>query len=372
MLKHPDNDHTASPTDLSNYTAFKVNFYEEENVSDSNLWELFQDDFRDFTVLTFSRIKLRVQQVLRDCLRSRGAYISKNSKRKTISQTLFHCLQEEEQHEWTDENLDDILNENYIFKSPKLVRRIAKREDSSTSVRQSTVEPLETPHIKQPAIVSPVSSNASLDVPLALLENKQENNNLPPQRSANANSKTFGKEIANMAKIYTEEQKYSGTNDSFDFKMKIFYDICSRADDPHEAYLKALPTMLKGLALDIYYINELSSMSFQNATAHLRNYFQGPEFQRKNLSEWNSITLKTVIVTDPGKSISDCLLLLVQDLTKLQHGLREALQTVEYLHEKLVTACQGVPACRFAVSDPPSSLGAFVNKLQSSIIAYEK
>ncbi|KAI1005023.1 hypothetical protein K3495_g3196 [Podosphaera aphanis] len=175
-----------------------------------------------------------------------------------------------------------------------------------------------------------------------------------------------------MEKIYTEEQKYSGTNDSFDFKMRIFYDICNRADVPHEAYLKALPTMLKELALDINYINELCSMSFQNATAHLRNYFQGPEFQRKDLSEWNSITLKTVIVANSEKSISDCLLLLVQELTKLQHGLREVLQTVEYLHDKLVTACQGVPACRFAVLDPPSSLGAFVNKLQSSIIAYEK
>ncbi|KAI0994400.1 hypothetical protein K3495_g13782 [Podosphaera aphanis] len=107
----------------------KVNFYEEENVPDSNIWELFQDDFRDFTVSTFSQIKLRIQQVLHDCLQSRGVYISKNSKRKTISQTLFHCLQEEEQREWTNENLDDILNEKYIFKSPKLVRRIAKRED---------------------------------------------------------------------------------------------------------------------------------------------------------------------------------------------------------------------------------------------------
>ncbi|KAI0995466.1 hypothetical protein K3495_g12711 [Podosphaera aphanis] len=158
-----------------------------------------------------------------------------------------------------------------------------------------------------------------------------------------------------MAKIYTEEQKYSGTNDSFDFKMRFFFDICNRADVPHEAYLKALPTMLKGLALDIYYINELSSM-----------------ISTQNLSEWNSINLKTVIVANPGKSISDYLLLLVQEVTKLQHGLREALQTVEYLHDKLVTACQGVPACRFAVSDPPSSLGASVNKLQPSIIAYEK
>ncbi|RKF79300.1 hypothetical protein GcM1_203012 [Golovinomyces cichoracearum] len=113
--------------------------------------------------------------------------------------------------------------------------------------------------------------------------------------------------------------------------------------------------MLKGLALDIYYMNELSNMSFQNAIEHLRNYFQGPEFHRKNLSEWNSITLKTVIVENPDKSIGECLLLPIKTLRKLQHGLREAQQTIEY-----------------AVSDPPPTVGALINKLQSSIIAYEK
>lgn len=175
-----------------------------------------------------------------------------------------------------------------------------------------------------------------------------------------------------MAKIYTEEQKYGGTNESLDFKLKIFYDICRRADIPQKAYSNALPTMLKGLALDIYYMNELSNMSFQNSIEHLRNYFQGPEFHRKNLSEWNSTTLKTVIAENPDKSIGECLLLLIQTLRKLQHGLREALQTIEYLHDKLVTACHGVPACRYAVSDPPPTVGALINKLQSSIIAYEK
>ncbi|KAI0995592.1 hypothetical protein K3495_g12589 [Podosphaera aphanis] len=78
------------------------------------------------------------------------------------------------------------------------------------------------------------------------------------------------------------------------------------------------------------------------------------------------------MVANPEKSTSDCLMLLIKELGKLPHSLREALQTVEYLHDKLVTTCQGVPACRYAISDPPPSLGAFINKLQSSIIAYEK
>ena len=65
----------------------------------------------------------------------------------------------------------------------------------------------------------------------------------------------YGKEIANAAKIYMEEQKYGGINESLNYKLTIFYDICNRADVPQKAYLKAFPTMLKGLALDYFYTN---------------------------------------------------------------------------------------------------------------------
>jgi len=36
---------------------------------------------------------------------------------------------------------------------------------------------------------------------------------------------SYGKEIANAAKIYTEEQKYGGINESLNYKLIIFYDI---------------------------------------------------------------------------------------------------------------------------------------------------
>ena len=66
---------------------------------------------------------------------------------------------------------------------------------------------------------------------------------------------SYGKEIINTAKIYTEEQKYSNINESLNYKLTIFYNICNWADVPQKAYLKAFPTMLKGLALDHFYIN---------------------------------------------------------------------------------------------------------------------
>jgi len=37
----------------------------------------------------------------------------------------------------------------------------------------------------------------------------------------------YRKEIVNAAKIYTEEQKYSSINESLNYKLIIFYNICN-------------------------------------------------------------------------------------------------------------------------------------------------
>ena len=39
-------------------------------------------------------------------------------------------------------------------------------------------------------------------------------------------AKTYGKELANLAKLYTDKSKYSSENDNFDFKLTIFTDLC--------------------------------------------------------------------------------------------------------------------------------------------------
>ena len=40
----------------------------------------------------------------------------------------------------------------------------------------------------------------------------------------------YRKEIINIAKIYTKEQKYSSMNESLNYKLTIFYIIYNRAD----------------------------------------------------------------------------------------------------------------------------------------------
>jgi hypothetical protein len=74
-------------------------------------------------------------------------------------------------------------------------------------------------------------------------------------------SKGYGRELSIMIKIYIEESKYRGNRDSFDFKLTIFYDIYGRTNIPHEAKAKAFPIMLKGLALNFFYLNNTINKS---------------------------------------------------------------------------------------------------------------
>jgi len=91
-----------------------------------------------------------------------------------------------------------------------------------------------------------------------------------------------------------------------------------------------------------------------------------------NLDKWNSITLDTLTAKHPDKSTGEVVQLLIDALRELQYRLPPTLRNAESFHNKVVTACQGSPACRHAVEDPPADLGQLLKKLQSSITAYEK
>ena len=62
--------------------------------------------------------------------------------------------------------------------------------------------------------------------------------------------------------MYTKEQKYSKIDESFDYKLKIFYDIYKRARLLNIAYINAFPIMLKSLAQDYFYNHDLSRRPF--------------------------------------------------------------------------------------------------------------
>jgi hypothetical protein len=71
--------------------------------------------------------------------------------------------------------------------------------------------------------------------------------------------------------------------------------------------MMAFPTMLKGLAQDHYYNRILLAKTYLEACTHMWNFFEGLKFYRKNLVEWNTISLQGIIDTNVDKPIYDCL-----------------------------------------------------------------
>jgi hypothetical protein len=47
--------------------------------------------------------------------------------------------------------------------------------------------------------------------------------------------------------------------------------------------------------------------------------------------------------------------LMIKELRHLQHGLAQNLQTDDFLHNKLILACQNMPACQYACSSPQTA-----------------
>jgi hypothetical protein len=84
--------------------------------------------------------------------------------------------------------------------------------------------------------------------------------------------------------MYTDNQKYSSINKSFNYKLKIFYNIYKRSRLPLAGYAKAFPTMLKGLTQDNYYNYKLSRRLFSDIYTHFHDFFKGPSYHHKNLN----------------------------------------------------------------------------------------
>jgi hypothetical protein len=87
-----------------------------------------------------------------------------------------------------------------------------------------------------------------------------------------------------VAKVYTNRQKYNRLT-SFNYKLTIFHNICKRSGLPCEGYATVFLTMLKGLAKKYYYSNNLADRLFKDTCIYMQNFFEGPEYYRKNLTK---------------------------------------------------------------------------------------
>ena len=402
---------TASKEDIREYIATKTYHYVQSRINDTTLWDVYQEDFKDFEPRHF-QVPRGELNALRASLRCGGVYVPAGSKNYPVAQVLVDVAQEEEQHQWSQDDvkacISDLRNgpltsvmvffHDLDSESPVLsFSRKGVTTDSSVAAtptptpqtpRESSnlLRPMAPTPPVQPSIPPVRTENPPVQtvqttnpLPYARFSSVEANNavfNSMPSIATNTTAvgQTIGaKLISEVAKQYTDDEKFTGTSGgSFDYKLGIFLDICQRVELPRESVMRAFPTMLKGLALQYFHNNRLAHQSFETACTNIRNFFEGPGFYRRNLDKWESINLSSIAAENPDKSTLELVQLMITTLTQLQYGLEDDFRSQRTLYNKIIRSCQGSPACRYAISAPASTLGELINNLYSSIINYEK
>lgn len=190
---------------------------------------------------------------------------------------------------------------------------------------------------------------------------------------AQARNSGFGREVSEVRKAYNKESmQYSGSEDSLTLKLKIFTDICEGSELPKEQYHKALPAMLKGAALDYYY-DEIQgkTSNYQSIVAYLKQNFETAERTNSYQSEWNRLTLSTVMKKNPEKNMAESFEILLSELRRVQRGLPDQWQGNEALRLRVQNACKGVKDLMYATFKPASTLQQLCEDIRASISAVD-
>lgn len=390
-------------TDYLDYCRASYAHYSHLN---EELWQQYVLDFGNFMPETFDLAHINKLRPIRTALREGGVWIpsgARETKEETI-QNLIACANLPETPSGTLQQLRDLrtprprilqLQLEEAERAEAAALRAASVPPAQPATAPSSVgvpedqrslatpeggrfrtqetEPTDYPYARN---VSLAQSEAKGAVNLEGTPTRHRAYDVGVTEPIKPTVRTYGRELGNLAKLYTEDLKYGNEVDNFDFKLTIFKDNCGRADVPPEQWLRAYPTMLRGLALDHYYTNVaksgLNELSFEEVCNATRAYFEGEEFRRGALSRWNSVTFRSIMEKHPEKAPEECLQLLVTELRHLQHSLEPTLRTDPFLHNKLILACQDVPACEYACYRPSETLAGLINDLRSSIITRSK
>ena len=199
---------TVSEEDLTNYVKWCVLAYEYEEWCDSDLWNLYQEQFKKFTEEAWNRTNKHHVARLKKYLQTHGVYVE-TSRAVRMATSLYNAAHEEEQATWPPDELKKQIEAGNFH---SILARSA-----STQAYTTTAAPIPT-HLATPASTIPASfatsatpglfatSALSQAAPVTLIELSQK--------------------VANLVKLYTEEQKYSRENDNFQHKLNIFNNAC--------------------------------------------------------------------------------------------------------------------------------------------------
>ena len=305
---------------------------------EDGLWDWFEP----FNQEDFLALPQQQRIELRDYLRNNGVYVS-HGRGIQIGKALYQAVQEGPLP-WPE---DDPLR-------PDIPRK-AEVKPPSASWDPRPYDPRDG---KGPRGV-PVTENPTTSFPPTSF-NPQD------QR---APSTDLSRNIGNLAKLYSEEEKYSGaTDDDFDSKSSIFAIRCRQMgimEDQHMAI--AFPVMLAKAAAKYYYQNLSRVMTFKELAIQIKTRFHSEERTRALIRDWEQLSLPHIIANAPGKNISQCLNALIDKATDLQVSLPRDYHSDNMMKNKLLNAVKDVESCKLAYQKPAATVSGVIADLYASV-----
>jgi len=378
---------------LNNYIYLAIVRYRIKNYRDNELWEEFQEGFQGWTTELFAQASREAIKDLREALVRRGVWVKRRTGNTSYAKTLYDTLQEETQHQWTDEErrenglgtpiLSRTTPEGTPFETQRELRQGARfREDVRDYQNTARIQDLNiTARTESERRISPQNDDPRLRTqeagrgPYVSYERFSETPH-PMFQDQEIQEQSPGTErkIANLAKLYTDSIKYSGKPyDILDMKLQAFYDLCTKIGLGQRLYHLAFSLMLKDKALDFYY-DKITGRSYDfiqmiNVT---RVHFETEENRQRYLTEWNTLTLPVVVRKNPDKAKLECLEILFDTLRTVQRGLTKEYQTEFALRDQTLNACRDIPECNLAIFKPAVTYEGLCADLRAAVGTAER
>ena len=139
----------ATPQELVEFVQTVIYLQETADLTDTDVWAGYQELFEGFTVEHFKKIRQDMRSSLRKHLLRRGVYVATHNNRATLSDVLYEVTKQEDEHQWTDEEIEATIKELAgPMLSAKLRGRLNQTRDG-LAAGPKLIEPTTT--AKQPA-----------------------------------------------------------------------------------------------------------------------------------------------------------------------------------------------------------------------------
>jgi hypothetical protein len=183
-------------------------------------------------------------------------------------------------------------------------------------------------------------------------------------------TKSFFKKLSQLNKIYTIDEKFSSTNDNFDFKLKIFFNKCKRVELSSHAYIKKVSFMLAKRVLFHFYDNNYENITFDKFRVNMKKFFEKSKWKRFNLTKWQVMHIDNVIVVNSNLFLIECLQKLCIDLDDVSKELNSDYHDSNQMRKILIRACKDHSILLINLHNSSSKFSNLINALYNNIVNY--